>query len=200
MRYAEEELRRVSGGCALDIGCGAARNAVPMAQLGWRVLGTDLSWPMLTAATERAIGERVGTGFRAALAPMERLPVRDHSVDLIVAHGIWNLARSGRQFRAAIREASRAAAPGAGLFVFTFSRNTFPPDARPIAAETFVFTQFSGEPQCFLTERQLDEELACAGFERDPAVQLSEYNRAPAGAATVRSAPVIYEAAYRLVG
>ena len=28
-------------------------------------------------------------------------------------------------------------------------------DAPPVAGETFVFTQFSGQPQCFLTEREL---------------------------------------------
>jgi SAM-dependent methyltransferase len=199
LQFAQQELRRVGAGRALDIGCGAARNAVPLANLGWQVLGTDLSWPMVGAAMERASAERVGGAFHAVLAPMERLPVRDRTVNLLVAHGIWNLARSGDQFRTAVRDAARAAAPGAALFVFTFSRHTFPEDVRPVAGETFVFTQFSGEPQCFLTERQLDEELARAGFVRDPAVPLREYNRAPTDVPAIRSTPVIYEAAYRRV-
>jgi SAM-dependent methyltransferase len=197
LQFAERELRRAGAGCALDIGCGAARNAVPLANLGWHVLGTDLSWPMLGAAAERAAAERRHGGFHAVLAPMEQLPVRDRSVDLIVAHGIWNLASRGDQFRAAIREASRVAEAGAGLFVFTFSRHTFPANTEPVAGETFVFTQFSGQPQCFLTEDQLDEELARAGFVRDPAVPLREYNRAPTDVPAIRSTPVIYEAAYR---
>jgi SAM-dependent methyltransferase len=199
LQFAEAELCRAGAGRALDIGCGAARNAVPIARLGWHVLGTDLSWPMLAAARERAIAERIVSGFRAVLAPMERLPVRDRSADLIVAHGIWNLARTGVQFRQALQEAARAAAPGAGLFVFTFSRNTFPAHLTPVANETFVFTQFSGQPQCFLTERQLDEELARVGFDRDSAVPLREYSRAPLGSAAVHGTPVIYEAAYRRV-
>ena len=34
-------------GLAIDFGCGTGRNAIPIAQLNWRVLGVDLSIPML---------------------------------------------------------------------------------------------------------------------------------------------------------
>jgi 2-polyprenyl-3-methyl-5-hydroxy-6-metoxy-1,4-benzoquinol methylase len=37
----------------LDVGCGAARNAAPMAAHGATVFGTDLAWPMLVAAGRR---------------------------------------------------------------------------------------------------------------------------------------------------
>src|SRR3954451_20399027 len=47
-------LRHQRGAIALDIGCGAGRNAVPLAASGWTVLGTDLSCPMLAAARERS--------------------------------------------------------------------------------------------------------------------------------------------------
>ena len=102
----------------LDIGCGAGRNAVPLALSGANVIGTDLSLPMLQAARDRTGCSRL----QLALAPMDALPVRDRSIDLIIAHGIWNLARSGAEFRRAVAEAARAALPGAALFVFTFSR------------------------------------------------------------------------------
>jgi len=36
-----------AGDLAVDIECGAARNAVPLAAAGWRVLSVDLSRPML---------------------------------------------------------------------------------------------------------------------------------------------------------
>jgi hypothetical protein len=45
-----------------------------------------------------------------------------------------------------------------------------------VAGEPFVFTQFSGEPQCFLTEAQLDAELGRVGFVRDSGVPFHEYN------------------------
>src|SRR5512134_516941 len=131
MSFARHELQRSGGRRLLDLGCGAGRNAIPLAREGWNVLGTDLSWPMLRAAAERVEEERLGDRVRLALAPMDRLPVADRSLDLVVAHGIWNLARSAAEFRRAVAEAGRVARPGAGLFVFTFSRNTLPVAAAP---------------------------------------------------------------------
>ena len=89
------------------------------------------------------------------------------------------------------------AKPGAGLFVFTFSRNTLPPQTDPVAGEPFVFTQFSGEPQCFLTEAQLVAELGHVGFALDPGVPFREYNRPQPGTLMTGTLPVIYEAAFR---
>jgi hypothetical protein len=80
--------------------------------------------------------------------------------------------------------------------VFTFSRNTFSPDVSPVAGQRYVFTEFSGHPQIFLTSDQLLEELQAAGFVRDDRVALTEYNRPAPGAVQRRSGPVIYEAAF----
>ena len=198
VRFADAELRRRGGrGCALDLGCGAARNAVPLATLGWDIVGVDLSAPMLTAAAQRARQERVDDRLHLVLASMDQVPVRSRSADLVIAHGIWNLARSAAEFRQAVREAARVARPGAALFVFTFSRNTFPAEATPVPGEPFVFTQFSGQPQCFLTDSQLMEEMGAAGFVHDRAVPLTEYNRRSPNALPGKLAPVIYEAAFR---
>ncbi len=195
MQYAERRKARTSSACALDLGCGAGRNAVPLARAGWSVVGTDLSWPMLHAAAERG----GGGGLRLVLAPMHAIPIRSGSVDLIVAHGIWNLARSGQEFRQAVAEAARVARTGAALFVFTFSRNTLPPSAEPVAGEAFVFTQFSGAPQCFLTEPQLLAELGAAGFTPDPELVLRELNRPAPGSLRAGGGPVIYEGGFRFM-
>jgi SAM-dependent methyltransferase len=199
LRYAEGERRRARAvrPRVLDLGCGAARNAVPLARAGWEVLGTDLSWPMLRAAMERAEEEGLRDSVDLALAPMDLVPAPDRSFDLVVAHGIWNLARSGDELRRALREAARVARLGAGLFVFTFSRNTLPADTRPVDGEAFVFTEFSGRPQCFLTAEQLFAELHAVGFVPDPSVPLTEHNRRPSGALHAGGPPVIYEAAFR---
>jgi SAM-dependent methyltransferase len=201
MQFAEtERRRRGDGSWALDLGCGAGRNAIPLARLGWTVLGIDLSWPMLDAAAERLREEPVGGRLHLALAAMDTLPVHDRHVDLLVAHGIWNLARSAAQFRRALSEASRVARPGAGLFVFTFSRTTLLPQAEPLPGEPFVFTQFSGQPQCFLTADQLLRELDAAGFTPDPGVPLEEHNRPRPGTLQTGTAPVIYQGAFRYIG
>ncbi|HZV95984.1 MAG TPA: class I SAM-dependent methyltransferase, partial [Candidatus Nitrosocosmicus sp.] len=182
MTFAKEELRRPGHSRALDLGCGAGRNALPIAQLDWKVVGVDLSWPMLVAAATRVREDGLDDRLRLMLAPMDYLPARDRSFDLVIAHGIWNLARSAVEFRRAVGEAARVARPGAGLFVFTFSRNTFPPGTEGVMGEPFVFTQFSGEPQCFLTDAQLIAELNGVGFAPDPAAPFREYNRPAVGA------------------
>jgi ubiquinone/menaquinone biosynthesis C-methylase UbiE len=199
MRFAQAHIQRVGAGRLLDLGCGAGRNAVPLAREGFEVLATDLSWPMLRAAARRLEEEGLGCRVQLALAPMDDVPAADRGFDVVVAHGIWNLARSATEFRRAVAEAARVARGGARLFVFTFSRNTLPPEIRPVAGEPFVFTQFSGEPQCFLTAEQLVRELGSVGFVPDPEVPLTEYNRPAPGAVRAAGPPVIYEALFTRV-
>ncbi len=180
----------------LDIGCGAARNALPLAELGFRVAATDLSAPMLEGASRRLAAATPPAAVDLVRAPMAPLPFADATFDLVVAHGIWNLARSGAEFRAAIAEAARVARPLAGLFLFTFSRRTLPPGAAPDEGEAFVFSSWNGEPQCFLTEHELVQELAAAGFDRDEPGPLTEYNVPRPGELRAGGPPVIYEGTF----
>ena len=199
MSFAAHERAR-GAMCALDVGCGAGRNLVPLAREGWTVVGVDLSRPMIEAAAERVAAEKLSRRVYLSLAPMHALPVTSRTVDLVVAHGIWNLARSGAEFRAAVREAARAARKGAAVFVFTFSRRTLPDTARPVDGESFVFGGFSGEPQCFLTQEQLISELAAVHFQLDNAVPFREHNAPRPGTIRTGNVPVIFEAAFRFTG
>jgi SAM-dependent methyltransferase len=196
LRFVEGEARRAPRPAVLDLGCGAGRNAVPLAALGCRVLGTDLERPMLLAAARRAAAAGVAPGTLWVQAAMDRLPCRARAFDVVVAHGIFNLAASAAELRRALAEAARVARPGAGLFLFTFSRHTLGPEAVPVPGEAFVFTDFAGEPQCFLTEAQALEELGAVGFERDPPGPLTEHNR-PRPGTLGTGAPVIYEGTFR---
>lgn len=197
LAFVRTEMARCSKLRILDVGCGAARNAAPMAACGGTVIGTDISWPMLKGARRRVASEGVAARVGLVRASMDDLPLRDTKVDLVVAHGIWNLARSAGEFRRAVDEAARVARPAAGLFLFTFSRTTLTPEDQPVPGEPFVFTQFAGEPQCFLTEAQVKEELLRAGWEKDPPGPLTEYNRPAAGRRMTPGGPVIYEGTFR---
>jgi SAM-dependent methyltransferase len=196
MQFAADER---SGGArrVLDLGCGAGRNTVPLARLGWSAIGIDMSLAMIAAAAARVREEHIESHIRLVLASMHELPFAARTFDFIVAHGIWNLARSGGEFRRALGEAARVARPGSALFVFTFSRNTLPADAQPVPDESFVFTQFSGEPQCFLTADQLATELEASGFVADPSASLRELNLPQPGALYRSGGPVIYEGIFR---
>jgi SAM-dependent methyltransferase len=200
LAFAQRILDARPGAACLDLGCGAARNALPLARMGFRVCGTDLSEPMLRAARERIRETECAPRIHLLHAPMAPLPFPDGTFDLVVAHGIWNLARSGAAFRAAVAEASRVARPGAGLFLFTFSRDTLPPDALPDAGETFVFSSWNGEPQCFLTAEEIDAELGAAGFHRAPGTSLAAYNVRPAAARGSGGPPAIYEGTFFRAG
>jgi SAM-dependent methyltransferase len=181
----------------LDIGCGAARNAVALSAAGYRVVGTDLSMPMLVGAQVRLQFTPLDIPVHLVHAPMAPLPFADQQFDLVVAHGVWNLARSGAEFRAAVAEAARVARPGAGLFLFTFSRRTLPRDAAPDPGESFVFSSWNGEPQCFLTEAEVIETLAAEGFVRDAAGPLTEYNAPRPGECRMGGGPpVIFEGTF----
>ncbi len=194
--YARRHRRPWSSTRVLDIGCGAGRNAVPLANTGFHVTGIDRSRPMLAAAASRDAGRRM----KIVEGRMDELPIGSGTIDLIVAHGVWNLARSDAEFRAAVAEAARVAAPGAALFVFTFSRSTIPAGAAPVQNQRFVFTQFSGAPQVFLTRNQLIDEMVSAGFTVDHDLSLRELNVPPAGVAQISGPPAIFEAAFRFQG
>ncbi len=185
----------------LDIGCGAGRNSIPLAREGHRVVGVDSALAMIEAAEARAYREEASSHARLRQGDMSRLPVTDGAFDLIVAHGVWNLAASDDQFRRAVAEAARAARSGAWLYVFTFSRNTLHPDARPLEGSSYIYTEFGGYPQCFLREEELIAELRAVGFERPETGPLRELNRPapwekPRGGAIPIAGPkvpVIYE-------
>ncbi len=196
MEYAHRHRRPWASTRVLDIGCGAGRNALPLAAAGFEVVGLDLSRPMLTAASLR---DRCGR-LSIIESAMDNLPIRSRSIDVIVAHGIWNLARSDAEFHQATAEAARVATPGAALFVFTFSRHTLLPDAAPVAGQRFTFEQFSGQRQIFLTREQLLAEMRAAGFSIDLDLPLRELNLPPAGQHCIGGAPVILEAAFRFTG
>src|SRR5215475_2447471 len=74
LAFAEAE-RAAGGASAVDVGCGAARNLVPLAERGWTVVGVDLSRPMLEAAAHRIVTHTLSDRATVALGPMDALPV-----------------------------------------------------------------------------------------------------------------------------
>ncbi|MFQ5690363.1 MAG: class I SAM-dependent methyltransferase [Gemmatimonadota bacterium] len=71
-----------SPGVALDLACGAGRNALFLAERGWRVLAVDLSRDGFRRLSRRARSR--GLTIQPVLADLERFGVRPGRVDLVV--------------------------------------------------------------------------------------------------------------------
>lgn len=98
-------------GLALDLACGAGRNALFLARRGWRVVGVDLSLEGLRIMQRRAGAEELPVF--PVLADAGRLQVRPGSFDLVV-NTHFLLRGSFPLIRSALR-------PGGLLLFETFS-------------------------------------------------------------------------------
>ncbi|PTM57602.1 class I SAM-dependent methyltransferase [Desmospora activa] len=100
--------------CAVDVGCGAGREAVFLAEYGFRVVGVDLSREALHIAAKRAREAEVEVDWHHG--NVLRLPVDDQTVDLINDRGCFHLIPEEDRNRYAV-EAARVLKPGGRLFL-----------------------------------------------------------------------------------
>ena len=106
-----ERLGLAPGARLLDLCCGQGRHAVPLAQLGYRVTGLDLSRPLLerAAALAAAGGERVGL----VRADMRRLPFADASFDAVLnLFNAFGYLEDDAQDELVLAEVARVLRPG----------------------------------------------------------------------------------------
>jgi hypothetical protein len=66
-----------------------------------------------------------------------------------------------------------------------------------VPGESFVLTEFSGEPQRFVTAERLISDLREHGFAQDTRSPLNEHNLPRPGTVAARRVPVIYEGIFR---
>ncbi len=118
-QFVVAELEALAPGTALDLACGEGRNALWLANRGWRVTGADFSRVALdkaAALAERALdaGAPPVTWVcaDATAPPVEGLPAE--GVDLVV---MAYLQLPAAQRRSAVRRAAAVLAPGGHLLV-----------------------------------------------------------------------------------
>lgn len=100
-----EALQRLLGpgkGRCLDLGCGTGLAAAAVTELGWSVLGVDISRDLLAAAESR--------GLEVLEASADALPLADRSFDAAVS--FWTHTDID-DFPGALREAARVLRPAA---------------------------------------------------------------------------------------
>jgi SAM-dependent methyltransferase len=119
-------------GTALDAACGTGRHAAYLTELGHRVIGVDQSADMLSFAAERL------PAVDLLLANLERIPLADRSVDVVVC--ALALTHAPR-LAPVLAEFARVLRPGGHLVIsdahllLSYVRPTLPrrpgPDGRP---------------------------------------------------------------------
>jgi|GEM_PF-107868 len=101
----------VTGGDALDLGCGLGVYTARMAEAGAQAIGTEIEWPRAVEARRRGIDVLAAVG--------EHLPFPDGTFRAILSHEVLEHVRDDR---ATAAEAVRTLAPGGRLIVFVPNR------------------------------------------------------------------------------
>lgn len=83
-RHSVELLPDLRGLTVVDACCGSGMDAEFLARAGARVLAVDISFGCVARARERA--RRRGLEYVAVVGDVERLPLRDRSVDIAYVH------------------------------------------------------------------------------------------------------------------
>jgi SAM-dependent methyltransferase len=163
----------------LDIGAGIGRHTLAFLRAGFEVMATDASRTGLDELRRSARAER--HTVVPCLAPFTALPVRDASVDHVLA---WNVLYhgDGEIVRAAFHECRRVLRPG-GSFQLTMlsKRHRAHGVGRQVRPDTYVDERSAGDkdhPHFYVDAPGLTARLAEAGFD---AVSLSDVDQHPPG-------------------
>jgi len=103
----------------LDLGCGGGLLAEPLARIGARVYGVDISRSALEQALRHALTGRLRVQYTTA--PAEALPFKDEAFDAVLAFDVLEHVAS---LEKAVKEASRVLRPG-GKLIYDTMNQTF---------------------------------------------------------------------------
>ena len=107
----------------LDLGCGSGRTAIPLARRGYRVIGVDLSEPMLSVMIRKASPEDQIIPLRCNLVELGCLSSRsvDHAICMFSTLGMIQGGVNRDEF---LRNVARILPPGGQLVVHVHNRWT----------------------------------------------------------------------------
>lgn len=111
-RLFAAEVGELAPGRALDLACGEGRNAVWLAERGWRVTGVDFSDVALGKAADLAAGRGVEVDW--VVADLLEYEPDTHAFDLVV---LLYLQLPRDEMLQVVRAAARGVAPAGALFV-----------------------------------------------------------------------------------
>lgn len=111
-RFLVEEASDLTPGHALDLACGEGRNALWLAELGWRVTGVDFSSVAIAKAKSLATQEGAEIDFLCADL-LEYVP-DERTYELVI---VLYLQLPGDERRLVLARAEAAVAPGGTLLL-----------------------------------------------------------------------------------
>lgn len=134
-------------GSLLDLGCGAGRTSIPLAEMGLKVTGVDVSEAMIAVADEQARSAEVAVDFRQMDARC--LDFADASFDAaLFSYNGFELVPGRKGKEQALAEIQRVLRPGGCLIFSThslFALNRFAP-ARMANLLKVILSRVGGFP------------------------------------------------------
>lgn len=116
-RFVVAETADLAPGAALDLACGEGRNAVWLAERGWRVTGVDFS--DVAIAKARALAERRGVEGEWVVADLVGYRPEPGAFDLVL---LLYLQVPEDERRPVVRAAAEAVAPGGTFLLVAHDR------------------------------------------------------------------------------
>jgi SAM-dependent methyltransferase len=179
----------------LDLGCAGGRNTVFLARKGFDVLARDASAAMVAATRERLV-PILGTEEAARRVEQGRMDdlgeIAAGSLDLVVALGIYQAARSGEEWNRSLTATSRVLARG-GLLLVASHTNRFLPESGPLVpvpGEPHVYGGMKSGPSFLVDAPTLDREMARCGLV--PRIPTVTVERATEGGGRRATANALY--------
>jgi SAM-dependent methyltransferase len=178
-----ERARTLQVTRVLDLGCAAGRNTVPLASKGFDVWALDLARGMV-ARTRARLAALIGedeASRRVVEGRMDDLGrFADGFFDLVVALGVYHMAKDEAELRRALAETGRVLRPGGLVLSAMFAPGVAFENRRlervPGAAN--VFRDGEGDTVCLLDPPAFDAEMAAHGFEPvEPTVEVRRLHK-----------------------
>jgi len=108
------------GKVVFDLACGAGRWLLPLERAGARVVGADLSWPLLQRAA--GLRQQQHASFALLRADMQHMPLTSGSCDVVLSmFTSFGYFEEVEGDLAVLREARRVLRPTGSLFVDVFN-------------------------------------------------------------------------------